>query len=483
MLPKERDGLQVITLLGSGVALLVGVVIATQPTLTVYIMFSVLIMAILAAITPITILILLLILSPMRTLIITESALQLPLDIGQLLLFVFLGVWFAHKTAKKQRIIRLSWSDLYFTLVAWVIIAGLTAFNAFSLGVWLTEWLKWVIILILMTLVLNIAFGWRWLVFGLTMAGVANAIIGAYIFTGGSGALHLLINDRFFRAFGTFGQPNPFGGFMGLIAPLALMAAYGYLLRFWRNRRDYTALSLMLFYAGSAGIIIMGVFISWSRGAWLAFGVSMLVIVLTLPRRLWQGMLLISVIGLIIGAAWSAGRLPASIVDRLSSATQELFVLSDVRAVDITPDNYAIVERLSHWQAAINMAQHHPWLGVGMGNYQVAYEQYRLINWHEPLGHAHNYYLNVFAEAGIIGLMLYLVFLFSILRFSWHLRTHPDTLKRAIGIGLLGTWTYLIVHSLTDNLYVNNLFIHIGIMLGLLAALHRDLSERTSIMR
>ena len=179
-----------------------------------------------------------------------------------------------------------------------------------------------------------------------------------------------------------------------------------------------------------------------------------------------------------VGFAWSTGRLPASIVDRISSATQELFVLSDVRAVDITSENFAIVERLSHWQAGLNMAQHHPWLGVGMGNYEIAYEQYRLLNWREPLGHAHNYYLNVFAEAGIIGLVFYGALLLGIMLFSWRLRKHPDPLKRAIGIGLLGTWTYLLVHSLTDNLYVNNLFIHIGVMIGLVALFHRDVSER-----
>ncbi len=49
-----------------------------------------------------------------------------------------------------------------------------------------------------------------------------NALIGLYEFFGGSGALVLLIDNRFSRAFGTFGQPNPFGGFMGLLAPVAL---------------------------------------------------------------------------------------------------------------------------------------------------------------------------------------------------------------------------------------------------------------------
>jgi O-antigen ligase len=118
------------------------------------------------------------------------------------------------------------------------------------------------------------------------------------------------------------------------------------------------------------------------------------------------------------------------------------------------------------------MAQANPWLGVGFGNYEVAYSNYNLINWKLALGHAHNYYLNVFAETGIIGLISYVALWLSVMLLTWRTRRHPDPLARLIAVGLLGTWTYLAVHSLTDNLYVNNLFLHLGVMLGILALLH-----------
>lgn len=40
---------------------------------------------------------------------------------------------------------------------------------------------------------------------------------------------------------------------------------------------------------------------------------------------------------------------------------------------------------------------------------------------------------------------------------------------RGLVLGLLGTWTHLAVHSIVDKLYVNNLFLVIGVMLGVLA--------------
>jgi O-antigen ligase len=130
------------------------------------------------------------------------------------------------------------------------------------------------------------------------------------------------------------------------------------------------------------------VFASWSRGAWLGFAASSLIMLVALPRRTWFGLALGTIIALGGLGLWASGRLPASIAERISSFTTETLSFTDVRAVDITPANYALIERFAHWQAAINMATDHPWLGVGLGNYEAAYENYRLINWNMALGHA-----------------------------------------------------------------------------------------------
>jgi O-antigen ligase len=106
----------------------------------------------------------------------------------------------------------------------------------------------------------------------------------------------------------------------------------------------------------------------------------------------------------------------------------------------------------------------------------VIYPAYRLLNWHEPLGHAHNYYLNILAETGIIGLLGYGKVWVFIMWLNWRTCQHSDLLARLIAVGLLGTWTYLAVHSMFDNLYVNNLFLHIGLMFGILAALYNQAS-------
>src|SRR5690606_15247564 len=202
-----------------------------------------------------------------------------------------------------------------------------------------------------------------------------------------------------------------------------------------------------------------------------------------LPRRTWQSLVLVAVVAGLVGGLWLTGRLPASIVNRIKSAFQETFATADVRSADVTTENYALIERLAHWQAAVNMATEHAWLGVGFGNYETAYDQYRLVSWTFPLGHAHNYYLNVLAETGIIGLIAYLIFGVGLFTFTWRARQHPDPLARLIVVGLLGTWTYLAAHSLTDNLYVNNLFLHLGIMIGTVSLLYNQVRSSVRLTR
>ena len=462
-------------------AALAGVFVAFQPTAVSLAGLSAAAIGLFALVTPIAALALLLVVAPLRSLIATEALYPLPLDVGQLALVFALGVWLAHRLAVRRSPLALTWTPLYAPLILFLAVTAISGFNAVSFGAWASEWLKWAQALVLIAVVMELGASgrWRWLVFALTVAGVANALIGIYEFFGGSGALHLLINGRYFRAFGTFGQPNPFGGFMGLLAPIALASCAGYGLALWRAFRQTRKLPgpliAAIIYYGAAGALMSGALVmSWSRGAWLGFAAAFGAILFALPRRLWHSLALVAVVGLLVGAVWLSGRLPASITARLASATEELFAFDDVRGVDITPENYAVVERLAHWQAALNMARENPWTGVGFGNYEAAYPGYRLVNWKFPLGHAHNYYLNVLAETGMIGLLTYGLLWAVVIFVSWRARQHPNAVARLTTAGLLGAWVYLMVHSLTDNLFVNNLFLHIGVMLGILAVLHSE---------
>jgi O-antigen ligase len=355
---------------------------------------------------------------------------------------------------------------------------ALSLFSAQSVSLWLSEWSKWVFVFVLILLILQFR-RWEWAAFALACAGIANAVLGFYVYFGGSGVTHFAINAQNFRAFGTFEQPNPFGGFMGILTPFLGALSVGYLVRGWQVFRRERRLSLrisaqMAFFGLAAVLTAVALIFSWSRGAWLALAAAVMVTAIMLPRRMVYGLAVLGIVGAAGGALWVSGRLPASITDRVISSFSDLLSADDVRGVDVTPENYAAIERFAHWQAAVEMANRSPWLGVGLGNYEVAYPSVRLLGWDLPLGHAHNYYLNVLGEAGIIGFSSYLAMWFIIVLTTWCARRHPDPLSSAAAAGLLGSWVYIAFHSLTDHLYVNAVFLHVGVLIGIAALLYRQ---------
>lgn len=474
-----------VSILGAFLATGMGIVALTQPIPIVVIVGVTALLLLLSLLHPLVALVGLLILGPLRVLISTEAAFQLPLDIGQIALITFLSVWVIHRillTRSTSLALKDFWTPLSGSLLFFLIATGMTAFVATSLTAWALEWIKWVLIFLTFLLVVSIfpVISWEWLVFALVLSGVANALVGIYEFFGGSGALHLLVNDRFFRAFGTFGQPNPFGGFMGLLIPISVMATIGYFYR-WLKNKNALSFYLTMYYVASSALLMIAIGMSWSRGAWLGLGTALLVMGFFIPRKTRHGVLLFAVIAIGALIIWFGGLLPQSIVQRLQTSTAEFFAFEDIRGVDVTSENFAVAERLAHWQAAINMITAHPYLGVGFGNYATVYPQYQLINWSEPLGHAHNYYLNIFAEAGILGLLGYGKVWLTIFYQSLKATSHPDMLSRLVVIGLIGAWIYISVHSFFDNLYVNNLFLHIAVMLSVMVLLLKEAQTNVRI--
>lgn len=263
------------------------------------------------------------------------------------------------------------------------------------------------------------------------------------------------------RAYGHFEQPNPFAGYLATILALALALAFapgpGTRLR-WLAR-------------GAAPVLGAGILFSQSRGAWLGAAAACAT-VLALASRHSRRLLFPLGFGGILGLALTAaGFLPGSAVARLTQ-TIEYFGVFDVRTVEVTPENFALVERMAHWQAAWLMFLDQPWLGVGAGNYAVAYPDYYVGTWQDPLGHAHNYYLNTLAELGVVGAALLLLTLglasrqlVAALRAGagWEV----DGFWRALAIGLLASLVAFSVHSLFDNLSVHGMNVQLGVFLGL----------------
>lgn len=107
--------------------------------------------------------------------------------------------------------------------------------------------------------------------------------------------------------------------------------------------------------------------------------------------------------------------------------------------------------RLALWGAAVSMFLSSPLLGIGYGNYRVLYGRYLDV----PGGRvdSHNLYLQLLAETGVIGFLAFLVIVGCFIRIGIRLVRNADPVYRALGIGITGAMTSLLVHGLVDYLF------------------------------
>ncbi len=408
----------------------------------------------------------------------------LPIDAGQILIGFTLAAWVLGGLAKREFLIPRS--PLLIPLVLFVGWAATTMLWAPDLSFGLPEVIKWVEIILVMLLAIDVAQrrGAQWILTAIFATTTVQALIGIYeARLRGSGPLGFQLSQGVYRAYGTFEQPNPFAGFIGMVLPIGIALTAFYLAQLAHSlisvqppcgtrpssRLTFDVLRIAL-YGFVTLVLAAGLYLSFSRGAWLGEAAALGAVIVFAPKRLWVGLGLgvLALAGMLVLS--SAGLLPSAIGERLADAGT-LLDIRDVRGVPINDANYALIERQAHWQAALNMLSDHPWTGVGFSNYQVVYEQYRLLNWPMPLGHAHNIYLNVAAETGVIGLGLYGLLWISIFVVTFRTLRHARGEPRAITVGLMGTWVYLCTHMLVDNLYVNNTHLMIGALLGLLVVI------------
>src|SRR5438093_596581 len=141
--------------------------------------------------------------------------------------------------------------------------------------------------------------------------------------------------------------------------------------------------------------------------------------------------------------------------------------------VNPTPANWAVVERMAHWQAALRMYLDHPLVGVGPGHYALAYPAYRVNDfWLDPLGHAHNLYLNLMAEMGFLGIVGYLTLVHAwVVAIVRRYRLSVTPFDRALASGVLAGLLAVGIHNVFDNLTVHGLAIQMGLLVGLAASI------------
>lgn len=379
-----------------------------------------------------------------------------------------------------------------FLVFLWCISASLLTTH--SLPDSLAEISRWVVTFLVYVLATNLIRTRQQMgiLIGCLLAGGAfEAVLGvAQAFTL-AGPLAFLANTGLLRAYGTIGAPNSYAGYIDHSLPLATTLGIYWLITWWQRQsviiraQQLTVMRppsfwdtqrRMMMRAGLIGALLIiaallmltAVILSESRGAWVGLTFGSLGMVIALGRRAIAPLVALGIVVLVTFGAYQANALPEALVQRAQSITDNVRIF-DPRGLVPNPDNFSIIERMAQWYAAWGMFQSNPILGVGIGNYSHVYNLFNVEGWPYSQGHAHNYYLHISAEAGLVGLLGYLTLLGIALREATRAvrRTRNNGYYQAIAIGSLGVLLTLMGHNFFENLHVLNMGVHLSSVLAL----------------
>ncbi len=195
---------------------------------------------------------------------------------------------------------------------------------------------------------------------------------------------------------------------------------------------------------------------SFSRGGLLAFGAAtsftaaLLFVLLRKPGLLparWAGVLLV--------ALAFAGL--AATVDARAAAEPSSEVLREgiTMSIDELANPATMLLRLTYWKTGASIIANDFWTGAGPGNFGVMYPRFKYVGAGES-DHAHNDYLQIFAETGVFGAPAFCafwgLFMWWALRQLLRMRASPHLWLFA---GLFASILAFLLHAAVDFDFVN----------------------------
>lgn len=106
--------------------------------------------------------------------------------------------------------------------------------------------------------------------------------------------------------------------------------------------------------------------------------------------------------------------------------------------------------RAHFWSVTVDIIKTHPWIGTGLGAFGVVYTGYDSRSGMYRLEQAHNDYLQVLSDGGIIGAVIGLFFVVNLFRMGFTRRDSRDEFRRGVATGAMAGCFAVLVHSFFD---------------------------------
>jgi O-antigen ligase len=267
------------------------------------------------------------------------------------------------------------------------------------------------------------------------------------------------------RGSGTYVCPNHFAGFLEMV--LGLVVARAIFLRNESKSIERATILKVVTVYGSV-MIAGGLIVTMSRGGWLAGGVGLLAMLCLGGITSKSLVPKLAIVGAVVACAggflWS--------VDSVRNYLLKT-VTVDLDKQQVTLGDPSLGGRIYMWKGTLPLIRENPVLGTGIGSWKWEFQKYHSPQIFSFPDYAHNDYLNLASDYGLIGVIL-LMFVFA--AFFTHafkvVRRSQSSDERAFAIGAISGVISILVHSFFDfNLHILANSTLLAAMMGSVAAI------------
>jgi O-antigen ligase len=313
-------------------------------------------------------------------------------------------------------------------------VAGVSIVRTLSYDSYQTQLAVWHFAALLVFFAAALAFidspqRFRFLVFFITVFGFAFAFFAIIQNLLDPGRIYGIWERPYVQPFGSFVNKHDFAAYieMCVAVPLGLLFAGAV----EREKR--------LLYLTAVALMGIALVLSGSRGGLIALLAELIFLgfVTTKTRTTRDIALKILLVAVLFGAI---------VIGTILIGTDSTLTRIAETANTIDPTS----NRLQIWATTLEIIRNNFLFGVGWGAFPVVYTQFDLLNGRERIEQAHNDYLQILADAGIIGAVLGASFLFFLFRDGWRRMQSADVFRRGACMGALAGCFAVLVHSFFD---------------------------------
>ena len=267
-----------------------------------------------------------------------------------------------------------------------------------------------------------------WTMRAFAVSGALVSCYGFYQYIFGATASAAWIDSEMFssiglRVYSTLENPNVLSEYLLLVIPFS--AAFIVYEKKWLPR---------LFFAGTTGVMLVCMVLTYARGGWLALIVAAAIFLVMIDRRF----IFVGIAGLI--ALYFL--LPDVILSRLLS----------IGNLEDGSTSY----RLSIWLATLAMIRDFGLVGIGPGT--AAFNRVYPIYGYNAVSapHSHNLFLQIICDAGVFTLIIFVMLLFSYVRaLASATKKAPGYAMNIFRIAAISALAGFMVQGLTDYSFYN----------------------------